>query len=256
MARLLVLLLVLGVAYACVSSQATPCGDLLCPAGRVCARGTMCVDQQLQLACNGRPEGATCNLPEFGDGVCQEGLCIVGTCGDGKLNGIEACDGSDLGGKDCTAFQSPEPGDLRCGSNCMFDFSGCNGVCGDHVKSATEECDGSDFGDQSCGSNSFMTFYGGTLSCNVDCTINYATCSGYCGDQMKNGLNEQCDGSDVGNLTCATLPAPHLGSGVTPLHCGTDCSFTPDSCTCGAAIGGYCDPGHPCNIVGGVPTCQ
>jgi hypothetical protein len=46
------------------------------------------------------------------------------TCGNGKIDANEQCDGASLGGKDCTS-QGYSSGSLRCTSNCTFDVSGC-----------------------------------------------------------------------------------------------------------------------------------
>src|SRR5882672_3409056 len=94
----IVLVLLLG---ACVKSQAVACGDLLCPEGSVCAKGSLCVSGSLATACSG--------------------LGITGRCGDGAVNGIEACDGRDLGGKTCVDFGSIDAAGLACTSECSLD---------------------------------------------------------------------------------------------------------------------------------------
>ncbi|HEX3482290.1 MAG TPA: hypothetical protein VHT91_45050, partial [Kofleriaceae bacterium] len=130
-------------------SQAVQCGDLLCPEGSVCAKGN-CVSGSLATACAGQAEGAPCTLSELGTGTCQGGLCITGRCGDGKVNGIEACDGADLGGRTCVDFGSTDQVGLACTADCSFDKSGCNGYCGDGHKGTEEDCDGTDFGGKTC----------------------------------------------------------------------------------------------------------
>lgn len=51
----------------------------------------------------------------------------AGSCGDGKVDSGEVCDGADLGGKTCQDVDaSYTGGTLACASNCMsFDESGC-----------------------------------------------------------------------------------------------------------------------------------
>lgn len=256
------LVLLLWVA-GCVKNQTLQCGDLICPIGTVCARNAVCVSQELQNACDGRGEGADCNLPEFGDGTCQNGLCIVGMCGDGMINNIEECDGTDFGTASCLDHGSTDPSGLHCTADCQIDATGCKAYCGDGVKDAQEECDGSDFGGATCISKGF---YGGTLLCtapsaDMPCAINVGNCSGSCGDGTINGISEQCDMTNLGGLTCATLPAgtlggPHLGAALRPLTCDTMCQFADFSCTCGDYPDGTCPTGQSCNDVSGTPTCQ
>ncbi len=219
---------------ACVRSQATQCGDLLCPEGKVCANDSLCVDQSLANACANHAAGNPCNLPEFGDGTCQAAgaavLCIVGSCGDGHVSGIEACDGNDLGGKTCIDYGSTDAAGLKCNDNCTLDPSGCTAYCGDGVKDSSEDCDKGDFGGKTCID---FGFYGGMLVCTDDCHVNLGSCMGMCGDGVKNDVSEQCDGTDFGGVTCQSLG--YLGA-VVPLTCGMSCAYTPDSCTCGGDL--------------------
>lgn len=231
----------------CVKSKAQECGDLLCPAGRACARDNVCVDQTVLTACNGANDGDTCDVEEIGMGTCQGGLCLVGVCGDGMINAIDACDGKDLGGKTCIDFGSTDPAGLKCTKDCAFDTSGCTAICGDNVKNADEDCDGMDFGKKGC---TDFGYYNGALVCTTDCKINVGGCTGRCGDGVVNGF-EECDGAQFNGNTCAKLG--YLGS-VTPLTCSATCSLAPESCTCGGVL--CTKTTQSCNIVGGLPTCQ
>jgi hypothetical protein len=47
------------------------------------------------------------------------------TCGNGKIEGNESCDGYDLSGKTCADFGKANPAGLACSVNCTFDTSGC-----------------------------------------------------------------------------------------------------------------------------------
>jgi len=252
---ILVLLLV-----ACVRSEAVQCGDLLCPDGRVCAKGT-CVSASLATACSGHAEGATCNLSELGNGTCRDGLCITGICGDGIVNGIEACDGADLAGKTCVAFGSTDAAGLACTADCSFDKSRCNGTCGDGHKGTEEQCDGQDFGAKTCRDFSppgttNKYYQGGAPTCTIDCKVNTSSCTGgWCGDGHKQ-FGEDCDGDDFGNppATCASLG--HPGDAVTPPACDLmACTFTEETCSCGD--NGICPAATPtCVINGGVYSCR
>jgi hypothetical protein len=251
-----VLLLLFGT---CLKSQATQCGDLLCPEGAICTKSGSCVSGSLATACSGRAEGTDCTLSELGDGHCQGGLCIIGSCGDGIVNGIEACDGKDLGGKTCVDFGSTDAAGLACAADCTFDKSRCNSICGDGHKGTEEECDGNDFGGKTCADFSppgtTHKFYrGGAPTCTDQCKVNIATCTGgWCGDGVKQ-FGEDCDGSDLGTPlpTCMTLGHP---GPTTALVCDPmTCTFTEDSCSCG--INGVCPVGMSnCVNNGGTLSC-
>lgn len=66
-------------------------------------------------------------------------------CGDNKVRGSEACDGTDLAGQSCTSL-GYDGGALACDGACAFDVSGCFSVpaaiCGDGIIDGFEECDG------------------------------------------------------------------------------------------------------------------
>lgn len=85
----------------------------------------------------------TCQARGFVDPDC-------GICGDGLLDDDELCDGSDLGGFDCTDY-GYSSGTLACTSTCLPDLSGCTALlCTDTCTWAGDgECDdggpGSDY---------------------------------------------------------------------------------------------------------------
>ncbi len=252
----LVSLLLFG---ACVKSQATACGDLLCPEGAVCANET-CVSASLATACSGKADGAACTLSELGPGTCQQHLCITGMCGDGKLNGIEACDGADLAGKTCVDFGSTDPVGLACAADCSFDKSGCKGFCGDGIRGTEEQCDVADFGGKTCTDFSpqgaVNKFYaGGAPTCTIDCIVNVSTCTGgWCGDGIKQPA-EDCDGTDFGTqpVTCASLG--HPGAATPPTCDVATCKFVAEPCSCG--LNGICPAATPtCVNTGGTFSCK
>lgn len=210
----------------CVRSGATQCGEVLCPVGFACAQDR-CVDEQVVSACSGHTDGDACSLGEGGDGMCQMGLCIVGRCGDGVINGVEACDGIDLGGKTCADFGGS--GTLACASDCTFDKSGCSAFCGNGHADPGEDCDGMDFKQKSCID---FGFYGGAVACTNECKVNLGGCMGRCGDGVLQGL-EVCDGTNLNGQTCATLG--YKGT-VVPLTCSATCAYAATSCTCGGVL--------------------
>lgn len=66
-------------------------------------------------------------------------------CGDGEINGQEACDGDDLGGKKCSDFanQGFGGGTLACLPNCTFDTAECCKIAGQGCLLGVECCSGS-----------------------------------------------------------------------------------------------------------------
>jgi hypothetical protein len=231
----------------CVTPESTQCGDLVCPQGRACVRPNTCVDDDVVDVCGGQSEGETCMLPEVGTGTCQGGLCLIGRCGDGEINAIDACDGTNLNGRTCLDFGANDPSGLTCTADCSFDTTGCTAYCGDSIKGALEECDAEDFGGATCVDHGY---YEGLLVCTTTCTVNIGGCSGSCGDGVKNGL-EPCDATDFGGDSC--MARGYLGD-VVPMTCVQGCSLSPNSCTCGGAL---CAPNtQTCQLSGGIYSCQ
>jgi hypothetical protein len=117
------------------------------------------------------------------------------SCGDGELDGLEVCDGVNLGGLECTDF-GHQGGTLLCAANCLsFNQSACSG-CGDGDVQAGELCDGSDLNGQRC---ELLGFAPGSLSCNADCTFNTTGCPpSECTDGIDNDADGFSDASDPG----------------------------------------------------------
>ncbi|MDD5163464.1 MAG: hypothetical protein PHD95_04620 [Candidatus ainarchaeum sp.] len=94
-------------------------------------------------------------------------------CGDGQLNGTEACDGSNLNSQTCVT-QGFTGGTLDCNANCTFNTSQCTvPTCGDGIINGTEQCDGSNLNGQTCQS---LGYSGGTLTC-TGCSYNTSQCT-------------------------------------------------------------------------------
>jgi hypothetical protein len=118
----------------------------------------------------------------------------------------------------------------------VFVLSPKNASCGDSFISGAENCDSTGLwplNNQTC-----MTipggFTGGNLACSGTCTWNTSSCTSpaVCGNGVKEG-SEECDGSDFGGATCATV----LGAGYTGnLSCNA-CAIVSSACvappTCG-----------------------
>ncbi|MBU1536840.1 hypothetical protein KKF84_16055, partial [Myxococcota bacterium] len=87
-------------------------------------------------------------------------------------------------------------------SSCNEEVANSSKDCGDGVVDVGEECDTNDFSGRSC-----MTegFYEGQLLCTSDCKINDASCTGYCGDGVFQGGDEECEGEDLNSTNCHDL---------------------------------------------------
>lgn len=127
--------------------------------------------------------GNTCTSVGFAGGGtlrCQANCagfdtssCFRNLCGNGRRDGGEDCDGTDLGAQSCTSL-GYDSGTLRCAANCEFDESLCrSNQCGDGVAQGAEQCDGNDLQGLSCQS---FGYDGGTLSCGGTCQVDLAGC--------------------------------------------------------------------------------
>ncbi|HEY3451471.1 MAG TPA: FG-GAP-like repeat-containing protein [Myxococcales bacterium] len=84
-------------------------------------------------------------------------------CGDGKKNGAEKCDASDLGGETCESLGYLS-GTLVCAEDCSFDAIGCSRTCGNAVIDPGETCDGTQLGGIDCAA-------WGRTSCDGACSL-------------------------------------------------------------------------------------
>jgi len=119
-ARLLVLL---AFASGCIDDSLVRCGDVACPLGNVCTPGG-CAAPIDVTACEGQPEGMSCNSSTGVIGTCQGGACRTGLCGNGVVDLGEACD----------------DGNQVSGDGCRGDCKKME-VCGDGELDANEQCD-------------------------------------------------------------------------------------------------------------------
>lgn len=152
----------------CVSSSSIVCSDgEICPSSLMCdSIHHGCITQSQLDQCNGMTDGTTCTPPDTDSGVCDMGVCIQATCGDGYRTTGEACDGTMFGTiKNCTQLGFYDDVPLACTNKCELDQSVCTGFCGDGKVNGQELCDGAlptktcvDFG------------YGaGLLQCSTNC---------------------------------------------------------------------------------------
>ena len=99
-------------------------------------------------------------------------------CGDGSAEGVESCDGTDLGGADCLSLGFAS-GTLSCTAGCGFDVSGCVGnpppdSCGDGVVDVGEDCDQTNLNGETCATQGQ---FGGGLACGAGCVFDTSGCS-------------------------------------------------------------------------------
>jgi cysteine-rich repeat protein len=179
------------------------------------------------------PPGCTGPNSDTTPGATCTSQCKIVGCGDGAINGLEQCEGTNLGGKTC-ADVGFYGGTLQCNAQlCRFDTSGCTGTCGDNtINDPSEKCDGTDLAGKDCTDFGFYT--PGGLACTSFCSFDTAACSGgSCGDGVKNGP-EDCDGADLGTADCTTIGF-YDASG---LACTGLCSYDTSACTgrCGDGV--------------------
>ena len=96
-------------------------------------------------------------------------------CGNGAIDGKEACDGDALNDATCESLGFAS-GDLSCADDCTFDTSACDS-CGNAVIDAGEDCEGEDLGKATCSSIG-MGFTGGVLACDASCGFDTTGCTG------------------------------------------------------------------------------
>ena len=174
-------------------------------------------------------------------------------CGDGVIEGMEACDGANLGGKNCVDF-GLVGGPLSCDGQCRFDKSGCGG-CGNNSLNVGEVCDGTALNGEACAGRGFD---GGVLACEPASACQQFDESGCfkCGDGNVD-LGEDCDCGGSGatcapvqlnNKDCTNLGAPMNGNyhgGALSCTAAPTCSFDTTQCE-------YCGDG----MISGPEVCD
>lgn len=208
-------------------------------------------------------DGELCDDVELGDETCaDQGFdagelacaddctfdvtgCVNFSCGDGQINGLEACDGAQLPDGASCADAGFGAGEVGCTDNCVLDFTNC---CGDGGLGDAEVCDGAALDGQTCQTQG--DFDGGALACAASCDGFDTSACTLCGDDVAAGT-EACDGVDLAGQDCTTVPGGFLGG---TLACDASCGF--DTSGCNLCGNGAIDGVEQCDGVDlGVTTC-
>ena len=168
----------------------------------------------------------------------------VSTCGNGKLDDGEICDGESFAeSASCPeGTQRMKDRKFECLPNCTLDLSVCaTPLCGNAKLDEGEICDGTLFSSQAKCPDNHELQDGKSLSCNENCTLNIENCEriSLCGN-AKLDEGEICDGT----LFSSQAKCPDGTQG--KLSCNADCTLNTDSCAsiCG---NGILDEGEICD---------
>ncbi|MDY0003512.1 MAG: DUF4215 domain-containing protein, partial [Polyangia bacterium] len=183
--------------------------------------------------------------PGGGNGNNNNG--IPPGCGNGVLDPLEMCDGTDFGDRSCkTEVEGAEFGELACSDSCRLIITGCHS-CGNSVIDTGELCDdGSSIPGDGCDER-----------CQIEhgwvCLGEPSLCQTVCGDGLIAAGVEVCDDGNQ-----------EEGDGCGP-DClkepGWACDGEPSVCapTCGNALldsGEVCDDGDTASGDGCSPSCD
>lgn len=139
-------------------------------------------------------------------------------CGDGAIEGNEACDDSDTdSGDGCSATCSIENGFV-----CTGEPSVCHAVvCGDGTREGAETCDD---GDTDSGDGCSATC---SVEAGYSCNNNTPNVCDLCGNGVRGGMENCDDGNTVSGDGCSATCGSEMGfscnTGVSPNQCMPNC---------------------------------
>ena len=165
----------------------------------------------------------------------------VETCGNGVLNGDEACDLNAFADNKtaCADWDSKyTSGNVVCNPNCTVDFANCSEApvetCGNGVLDGDEACDLNAFADNKTACADWDSNYvDGNVGCNDNCTVDFSACVEAPAETCGNGvldINEPCDfNAFAGNKTaCADWDSKYASGNVS---CTRSCTIDFNACT-------------------------
>lgn len=160
---------------------------------------------------------------------------LAAICGDGVINGGDTCDGTAVGGQDCTDFGYANPDTLVCNADCtMVVTDECTAVCPNGTAEPGETCD--DNGD--------------SASCDGDCTA--VSCGdGYCNSASEDfaSCSDDCDPPDAGPVADPDAGAT-ADAGATDIDAGSQPDASTGNPGSDAGIGRIDDGGCGCRATG------
>ncbi len=217
----------------CCAAHPTPgCTDEEC-VDLVCSFDSFCCDFQWDGFCQSLAQQncTICNTPDV--------------CGNGILDGVEACDEPDLGGETCQS-QGFDGGTIGCLDDCSaIDISSCADFGGD----CCAEHDGPGCDDATCTEQVCLQYpYCCEVEWDLDCELIANFSCEVCGVEPFCGNNnveppEACDSQDLEGLDCTSF-----GFAGGTLFCAFDCSgYDTSSCF---------EEGGDCCVAHGGPSCD
>ncbi len=185
-------------------------------------------------------EGCRENPPGEND-VC-EGV----PCGNGIIDGGEACDGADLGGSSCAALEY-DGGQLSCGASCQFDTAQC---CSDECSPGSSTCSGGAV--TRCEFDGACYRWSSPVACERGCDGN-SCADTFCGDDNTDP-GEQCDGYDLDGMTCQSLgyDGGDLACQANCLDFDTSACCTQEHTILNAEFPSYTSSAAGCSVDGGI----
>jgi hypothetical protein len=190
----------------------------------------------LGLAALGAAPVQSCgSLP--GGGGSNDGGPRGGPCGNGRVDGLEECEGNATDSESvCRTFGAPwgyTSGTARCDPNtCTWNLRACKRpVCGDGRIEGGETCEPRiPLADNRCYAGA------GEVRCDPEgCFFDHGDCRPpTCGNGKIDHEEENCDGADLGGATCASLG--YSGS-TAQLGCSSNCTFDRRACAGASSCG-------------------